>query len=185
MDVVNWDVSKWSAASGQISGMWMAIGWGKRNLNNADLAHCYCVFTNTTLEMSCLDAKSSSSGERTYESLEDNQIYNVSTPVGKDFKKFPSTTRGNFSVIFSRPFMTGDTVDDVIIKNAKIDIAWATGVMNTGDSEVLYQGSSFFDLTHIPDGEYTKYVYESDDDASSTFSFTVSLFLALLALAFY
>ena len=74
--------------------------------------------------------------------------------------------------------MTGDSAD-VIINNSDIDVAWAVGTLTAGSAQpftILHQGSSVFDLSHIPDGEYS---------GATAYSFAVTLFLALLALAFY
>lgn len=78
-----------------------------------------------------MDVKANSSGYFQADTV--NNIANVSTPVGLGFRRTTTAvTRGNFSVTFSRPFITGDTANDTIIRNDDFDIIWSAGQIQGG-----------------------------------------------------
>ena len=126
LKIENLDVSTWTATNGS-QGLWVSLGWNTDEMDNADAAICLYYYRNAASDtFICSDFKADAEGNFNADTI--NNIMNVSTITGAGFRRTTNTVvRGNFTVQFSRLFMTGDTAQDTIIRNKEFDVIYAVG----------------------------------------------------------
>ena len=101
LSIQDYNISTWNATNGD--GVWLGLGYGSQQLEGSDFTVCeYRFMDQPTDSFSCLDGKFEN-GNFTFN--ENQNITGVQTLNASI--NFENKT-GNFSVAFSRPFITNE-----------------------------------------------------------------------------